>query len=71
MNLKGGHNVVWYGMTWSLELYEQLNARVPGRPETRASYITCMENSMDEIVIKALKNKDKTQQSIIRQSDKS
>lgn len=69
LNLQeGGHNVVWYGMTWSLELYEQLNARVARQGQKNPCVIhhLLMENSMDEIVIKALKNKDKTQQSIIQ-----
>ena len=69
LNLQeGGHNIVWYGMTWSLELYEQLNARVARQGQKNPCVIhhLLMEDSMDQIVMRALKNKDKTQKSIIQ-----
>lgn len=68
LNLQdGGHNVVWFGLTWSLELYEQLNARVARQGQKNPCVIhhLIMQGSMDEIVMKALKTKDKTQKSII------
>lgn len=68
LNLQeGGHNIVWFGLTWSLELYEQLNARVARQGQKNPCVIhhLLMEDSMDHIVMKALKNKDKMQKSII------
>lgn len=68
LNLQhGGSVIIWYGLNWSLELYEQLNARLARRGQKEAVFIhhLMMEKSVEETVLKALGAKDATQQSII------
>jgi len=60
LNLQaGGHIIVWYGLTWSLELYQQANARLhrQGQKETVIINHIIAENTIDELVMKALKGK--------------
>lgn len=63
----GGHICVWYGLTWSLELWQQANARLPrpGQTEVVAIYEIIAENTYDEIARKTLAQKDVTQQQVI------
>jgi len=68
LNLQsGGHNIVWYGMNWSLELYEQMNARLDRQGQKHPVRITHILNkgTMDEIVMEAIKAKVKTQEQLI------
>lgn len=68
LNLQhGGSVIIWYGLNWSLELYEQLNARLArrGQKETVFIHHLMMEKSVEETVLKALTAKDANQQSII------
>ena len=56
LNLQaGGHIIVWYGLTWSLELYQQANARLP-RPGQKESviihHIVCLDILQDVSGIK-------------------
>lgn len=63
----GGHIIVWYGLTWSLELYQQANARLY-RQGQKASVIIhhlVAQGTMDEQVIKILKEKDKGQSALM------
>lgn len=62
----GGHIAIWYGLTWSLELYQQANARLPraGQTKTVAIYHIVCEGTVDESVVKVLKNKESKQSSI-------
>ena len=55
----GGATVLWYGLTWSLEQYYQLNGRVYRQGQKNAVIIhhLVMQNTVDELVIKAIENK--------------
>ena len=64
LNLQeGGHITIWFGMTWSLELYQQANERLnrPGQTQVCRVYHLIMKGTHDERVLQALKNKDKGQ----------
>ena len=64
LNLQdGGHIIIWYGLTWSLELYQQANERLnrPGQKNICRVYHLILKGTHDERVIKALQNKDKGQ----------
>ena len=68
LNLQaGGHTICWFGLTWSLELYQQLNARLwrQGQKETVVVHHIITKSTMDEQVMKRLKEKDISQQSLI------
>lgn len=60
---KGGHIIVWFGNTWSLELEEQFNARVDrqGQTKTPIIYKLAIAGTMDERVIDVLDGKSETQ----------
>lgn len=60
LNLQeGGHMIVWYGNTWSLELEEQFNARVDRQGQTKTPIIhkLVVEGTVDEMVIEAQERK--------------
>ncbi len=64
LNLQdGGHITVWFGLSWSLELYEQANERLnrPGQKNVCRVYHLIMKGTHDERVLKALKKKEKGQ----------
>ena len=68
LNLQqGGHNIVWFGLTWSLELYHQMNARLyrQGQKHPVVIHHIIAENTVDELIIQALKDKHITQEEII------
>jgi SNF2 family DNA or RNA helicase len=68
LNLQaGGSTLIWFGLTWSLELYQQTNARLwrQGQKDTVVIHHLVAEGTIDERVIKALKNKDNTQAALI------
>lgn len=68
LNLQqGGSTIVWFGLTWSLELYQQLNARLyrQGQKETFVIHHIITKDTIDENVIKALEKKDLSQNSLI------
>ncbi|MGL4567325.1 MAG: SNF2-related protein [Fusobacteriaceae bacterium] len=68
LNLQeGGNTIVWFGQTWSLELYQQFNARLhrQGQKEKVICHHLILEGSMDEDVIKALAGKDKIQERLM------
>lgn len=68
LNLQAGGNIiVWFGLTWSLELYQQFNARLYRQGQKRGVIIhhLCMAQTHDEDVISALKNKDRVQMSLM------
>lgn len=68
LNLQdGGHIIIWYGLTWSLELYQQANERLnrPGQKNVCRVYHLLLKGTHDERVLKSLKNKDKGQAAAI------
>lgn len=68
LNLQdGGHIIIWYGLTWSLELYQQANERLnrPGQKHVCRVYHLILKGTHDERVLKSLKNKDKGQAAAI------
>ncbi len=68
LNLQaGGSTLVWFGLTWSLELYLQTNARLwrQGQNDTVVIHHLIARDTIDEDVMRALKRKDKTQNALI------
>ncbi|WP_124054629.1 DEAD/DEAH box helicase [Arcanobacterium ihumii] len=68
LNLQaGGHLLVWFSLTWSLELYQQTNARLYRQGQTEPATITHLvtEGTLDEAVLRALDAKDATQTALI------
>lgn len=64
LNLQeGGHILIWYGLTWSLELYQQANERLnrPGQRNVCRVYHLILKGTHDSRVLQALKQKDKGQ----------
>lgn len=60
LNLQyGGSIMVWFGLTWNLEYYEQANARLyrQGQKKTTVIHHLLTENSIDQKVYESLKNK--------------
>ena len=69
LNLQsGGSTLVWFSLTWSLELYQQTNARLyrQGQKDTVVIHHLITKNTIDEDVMKSLKRKDKTQEALMR-----
>lgn len=68
LNLQsGGSTLIWFGLTWSLELYQQTNARLyrQGQRDTVIVHHIITKNSIDEDVLLALTKKEKTQDALI------
>lgn len=68
LNLQeGGHIIVWFGLTWSLELYQQANERLnrPGQQHVCRIYHLILKGTHDERVLKALTNKEQGQAAAI------
>ena len=64
---EGGHILIWFGLTWSLELYQQTNARLwrQGQRDTVTIHHIVCENTVDEDVLNALSSKNVTQEKLI------
>ena len=69
LNLQsGGSTLIWFGLTWSLELYQQTNARLWRQGQTAETVIIhhiITRNTIDEQIMAALNRKDKTQAALI------
>ena len=68
LNLQeGGHVIVWYGPTWSLELYQQANARLhrQGQEKPVIVHHLVAEGTVDEQVMRALQHKDTSQAALL------
>ncbi len=68
LNLQaGGCTLVWFGLTWSLELYQQTNARLwrQGQTNTVVIHHIITGGTIDESVLQALRQKEKVQNSLI------
>lgn len=64
---QGGHILIWFGLTWSLELYQQTNARLWRQGQTQVVTIhhIVTKDTVDEDVLAALEQKDMTQEQLI------
>ena len=61
LNLQeGGHILIWFGLPWSLEFYQQANERLnrPGQKHVCRVYHLILKGTHDERVLKSLANKD-------------
>ena len=69
LNLQaGGSTIIWFGLTWSLELYQQTNARLWRQGQKADSVVIShiiATGTIDERVMTALQKKDKTQTALI------
>lgn len=68
LNLQhGGSTIVWFGLNWSLELYEQANARLwrQGQKETVVVHHLVVKGTMDEQVMRALHEKAADQNALL------
>ena len=69
LNLQaGGSTLVWFGLTWSLELYQQTNARLwrqGQQAETVVIHHIITTDTIDEQIMDALERKDRTQAALI------
>ena len=64
---EGGNHIIWFGLTWNLELYSQANARLHRQGQKKTVFIhhLVVEGTKDEQVMKALERKDKAQDFLI------
>lgn len=69
LNLQsGGSTIVWFGLTWSLELYQQTNARLWRQGQASETVVVqhiVTRGTIDEQILKALDAKDTTQTALI------
>ena len=68
LNLQdGGRHVIWYTLTWSLELYQQANARLHRQGQRRPVIVhrLLVQGGVDEDVAKALDGKNETQAALV------
>lgn len=70
LNLQsGGSTLIWFGLTWSLELYEQTNARLYRQGQKSDVVVIehiITEGTIDKDILTALENKNNTQESLIK-----
>ena len=69
LNLQsGGSTIIWFGLTWSLELYQQTNARLWRQGQTADTVVIqhiLTKGTIDGRILKALSQKDSTQAALI------
>ena len=69
LNLQsGGSTIIWFGLTWSLELYQQTNARLWRQGQTADTVVIqhiITRGTIDSRILKALSQKDSTQAALI------
>jgi hypothetical protein len=69
LNLQaGGYTLVWFGLTWSLELYQQTNARLWRQGQESGTVVIqhiITKGTIDERIVKALSKKEMTQTALI------
>ena len=70
LNLQaGGSHLIWFGLTWSLELYQQTNARLwrqGQQSETVVIQHLITKGTIDERILKALTQKEQTQTALMQ-----
>ena len=66
---RGGHHLVWFSLPWSLELYQQTNARLWRQGQRSGTVVIqhiVTEGTIDEDILKALADKDDAQERLIK-----
>ena len=65
---RGGYHVIWFGLTWSLELYQQANKRLhrQGQDHPVIIHHLVVQGGVDEDVMKSLSGKEKAQEGLLR-----
>lgn len=69
LNLQnGGHHVIWFGLTWNLEFYQQANKRLHRQGQTQPVIVhnLVVQGGVDEDVIAALQTKGDTQEALMQ-----
>ena len=69
LNLQeGGNIIVWFGLNWSLELYQQANARLHRQGQTSkvTAYLLVSKGTIDEDVVQAMVDKNKGQEALMQ-----
>jgi SNF2 family DNA or RNA helicase len=69
LNLQmGGHHVIWFGLNWSLELYQQANKRLHRQGQTQPVIVhqLVVKGGVDEDVIASLQDKAHTQETLMQ-----
>lgn len=69
LNLQdGGHHIIWFGLTWNLEEYQQANKRLHRQGQTQPVIVhhLVVKGGRDEDVIRSLESKDDVQESLLR-----
>jgi SNF2 family DNA or RNA helicase len=68
LNLQhGGNTIIWFGLNWSLELYQQFNARLHRQGQQKPVIIhhLAVRDTVDQTVLSALRRKDMTQKALL------
>lgn len=69
LNLQaGGNTLIWFGLTWSLELYQQTNARLYRQGQTAKTVVIqhiVTKGTVDEQILQALQRKEQTQTALL------
>lgn len=68
LNLQqGGHHIIWFGLTWSLELYQQANKRLhrQGQQKPVIVHHLVVQGGVDETVIESLSTKENVQNRLL------
>lgn len=69
LNLQeGGSTICWFSLTWSLELYQQMNARLYRQGQKENAVVVqhiIAADTIDEDIMNALQRKEKTQSGLI------
>lgn len=69
LNLQdGGHHIIWFGLSWNLEEYQQANKRLhrQGQEHPVIVHHLIVQGGRDEDVIRSLENKDDVQESLLQ-----
>ncbi len=69
LNLQaGGNTLIWFGLTWSLELYQQTNARLYRQGQQSKTVVIqhiVTKGTVDEQILRALQRKEQTQNALL------
>lgn len=68
LNLQqGGHHIIWFGLTWALEEYQQANKRLHRQGQSYPVFVhrLVVQNGQDEDVVRSLESKDGAQESLL------